>query len=299
MKQKIKFEFYNEKLINYRKQAGLSQESLANDIEVSRQSIYSWESGKSIPDVENIIKLCKRLEITPDKLTNCFNLENNKKKKLKINVVIILLNIILLFFIIYIINSVYKAIVLNNIRNNLVNLENINNYYYKESMFKSKEMQQYDYKNLEVFYKDGVLKMILTSGIDNSGFWIDYNNEEGYSFYNNIYEKINMDELLLPKQNGLRLISTSLVDNEHIINLIYSFNPFLTINTRKDRYILKHTIKVSNYKGKVEEHINKKDGTIISKIEYGNNGIDNYSLFEVKINSVNENQIKKPSFIIN
>lgn len=69
-KNKIDFEFYSEKLFEYRKSKGLSQEVLAEKIGVSRQSIYAWESGKSLPDIENLYRLCEILEITANELTN-------------------------------------------------------------------------------------------------------------------------------------------------------------------------------------------------------------------------------------
>ena len=40
---------YYEKLISNRKKLGISQEKLAENLGVSRQTIYKWESGKSIP----------------------------------------------------------------------------------------------------------------------------------------------------------------------------------------------------------------------------------------------------------
>lgn len=64
-----KFGFLGEELRKARKEKGLSQEELADKINVSRQSIHLWEAGKIIPDFENIINLCNALEITTDRLT--------------------------------------------------------------------------------------------------------------------------------------------------------------------------------------------------------------------------------------
>ena len=35
----------------FRKKEGLSQEELAEKIEVSRQSVAKWESGETLPDI--------------------------------------------------------------------------------------------------------------------------------------------------------------------------------------------------------------------------------------------------------
>ena len=46
-----------EKLKNYRTKASMAQEKLAEEINVSRQTISSWENGKSLPDVISLIKI--------------------------------------------------------------------------------------------------------------------------------------------------------------------------------------------------------------------------------------------------
>ena len=46
-----------EKIYNLRKEKGWSQETLAEQIKVSRQSISKWESGQALPEIEKIIEL--------------------------------------------------------------------------------------------------------------------------------------------------------------------------------------------------------------------------------------------------
>lgn len=48
-------EFTNLKL--YRKQNGFTQEQVAEKLGVSRQAVAKWESGETLPDIENIIAL--------------------------------------------------------------------------------------------------------------------------------------------------------------------------------------------------------------------------------------------------
>ena len=45
-----------EKIKECRKQAGFSQEQLAERLNVSRQAITKWETNKGIPDIANLIK---------------------------------------------------------------------------------------------------------------------------------------------------------------------------------------------------------------------------------------------------
>ena len=59
---------FNNKLYNLRKQRGLSQEELANRLNVSRQTISKWEVGESTPDMEKLVALSDLYEISLDEL---------------------------------------------------------------------------------------------------------------------------------------------------------------------------------------------------------------------------------------
>lgn len=59
---------FNEKLIKLRKANALSQEDLAEKIDVSRQSISKWELGDSIPDSDKIIALSNIFGVSTDYL---------------------------------------------------------------------------------------------------------------------------------------------------------------------------------------------------------------------------------------
>jgi DNA-binding XRE family transcriptional regulator len=47
----------------YRNMRNLSQEKLADEVGVSRQSIVNWEENKSLPSLPNFIKLSEELRI--------------------------------------------------------------------------------------------------------------------------------------------------------------------------------------------------------------------------------------------
>ena len=53
---------------NYRQKAGLSQEQLAEKINVSRQAITKWENDSGIPDIDNLISLSKVMGLSLDEL---------------------------------------------------------------------------------------------------------------------------------------------------------------------------------------------------------------------------------------
>lgn len=61
---------FSEKLIKLRKDNKLSQEQLANMLDVSRQSVSKWESGQTYPEMDKLLSLCKIFKCTLDELTN-------------------------------------------------------------------------------------------------------------------------------------------------------------------------------------------------------------------------------------
>ena len=58
------------RLMQYRKKAGLSQEELADKLGVSRQAVSKWECAESSPDTDNLIALSKIYGISLDELIN-------------------------------------------------------------------------------------------------------------------------------------------------------------------------------------------------------------------------------------
>ena len=57
-----------DKILQLRKQNGWSQEELAAQLGVSRQSVSKWESGTSIPDLERILKISQIFGVSTDYL---------------------------------------------------------------------------------------------------------------------------------------------------------------------------------------------------------------------------------------
>lgn len=59
-----------DRLCAYRKNAGFSQEELAEKIGVSRQAVSKWERAEASPDTDNLILLAKIYGVTLDDLLN-------------------------------------------------------------------------------------------------------------------------------------------------------------------------------------------------------------------------------------
>lgn len=59
---------FAEKLKSIRKQAGFSQEKLAEKLGVSRQAVTKWETNAGIPDIENIMAIAAMFDVSVDEL---------------------------------------------------------------------------------------------------------------------------------------------------------------------------------------------------------------------------------------
>lgn len=125
-----------ERIQELRKKKYMSQEVLAEKVDVSKQSVSKWELDKALPNIEKILKLCDIFEVSADYLirgndnvanevvnnneesNNIIqedNSENNKdtnnSTKSKYIIILICSSIIALFLII----AVYYAVLFNNI----------------------------------------------------------------------------------------------------------------------------------------------------------------------------------------
>ena len=70
---------FGQKLKEIRKNEGLSQEQLAEKIGVSRQAITKWETGKGMPDIENMMILAEIFKTTLDELVSQSMQQSTKK----------------------------------------------------------------------------------------------------------------------------------------------------------------------------------------------------------------------------
>ncbi len=76
---------FNENLKYLRKNEGLTQEKLAEKLNVSRQAVTKWESGEAIPDIVNLKQISILFGVTIDQLLGDEKTKNatTLEKKLK------------------------------------------------------------------------------------------------------------------------------------------------------------------------------------------------------------------------
>ncbi len=60
----------SDKIAYLRKKHSMSQEQLADKLDISRQAIYKWEAGMSVPELEKIKRLAEIFEVSFDDLLN-------------------------------------------------------------------------------------------------------------------------------------------------------------------------------------------------------------------------------------
>lgn len=74
---------FAEKIVMLRKSGGMSQEDLAEKLNVSRQSVSRWELGTAMPDAANLLQLSKLFNVTVDYLLNDDYQSDNDLPKIK------------------------------------------------------------------------------------------------------------------------------------------------------------------------------------------------------------------------
>lgn len=67
---------FSEKLLNLRKANNMTQEQLAEKLDVSRQSISKWESGQVTPDIEKIVAISAVFDVTTDYLLKATEIDD-------------------------------------------------------------------------------------------------------------------------------------------------------------------------------------------------------------------------------
>lgn len=74
-----------ENIYNFRVSLGMSQTALADELEVSRQSVSKWENETAIPDLDKLIKMSKLFGVSLDDIV--FGTQHLPKKEEQPNAV--------------------------------------------------------------------------------------------------------------------------------------------------------------------------------------------------------------------
>lgn len=66
-----------DKIQQLRKNKNLSQEILAEELNISRQAVAKWENGETLPDINNLIQISDIFNISLDRLLKDDNYIDN------------------------------------------------------------------------------------------------------------------------------------------------------------------------------------------------------------------------------
>ena len=84
---------------NHRVEQGLTQEELGAKVFVSKQAVSKWETGRTLPDIEMIRRLCDILKISYDEIFGVSIEETKKSRKwLKVVTIISVVSILVALF---------------------------------------------------------------------------------------------------------------------------------------------------------------------------------------------------------
>lgn len=72
---------FSERLVELRNARGLSQDSVAVEIGICKNSIYYYENNKRVPDANTIIKLAQFYNVSSDYLLGISDIKNNVESK--------------------------------------------------------------------------------------------------------------------------------------------------------------------------------------------------------------------------
>ena len=75
---------FGETLFKLRKEKNLSQEDVADKLNVTRQTVSKWETNQSTPDFDKILPLCELFEISTEELLTGKKPEENNEKVVEV-----------------------------------------------------------------------------------------------------------------------------------------------------------------------------------------------------------------------
>lgn len=318
---KEKFIFKSEELRKAREEKHYSQAELANLVFTTRQSISNWENGKKIPTLENVNKLSEVLNIPLEelivrkeeekqstneeqRLANYNNInytlvckptidESIKKSIKDLKFIKIIALLILALMAIYLICSIRKFCILNDIMNKMSKYYEINNYHIAINYYEVINANKVNEYVENIYYMDDMIKIECQAkdGSKKETTYISGDQEIIMDLTNNTYkiaEKSSQDSNFIID----KMISSQVKTFLH--NIICSLN----FNLKISNYIAYDlNYNFNNYlgKSKINERISKETGLLEEKTIKIDE--DNYTKtqFEITMNSVTIEDVTLPN----
>ena len=270
----IKFKYEN--LYQFRKEKGISQEELGNIIGVSRQAISKWETGERVPDINNLVALCKEFNKTFEDfidLSDNIEIESNKINKKKSNKLKYLKALIIILIDIYLLIAVLKLAVIGILYIKVNKYKDSNNYSY------STQLNTYDPR----YTAEYIDKTSYKDGNEKQEIQYIYSNYESEIFFTESWIcKLENDRRveqydIFHRYNDLGEREYSF--NYHKVEMFYHYSPYDAISNE-----LKEINKISFILNPINLiRIDFEKGDLIFKMDLGASGDMKYNNNKIKI----------------
>ena len=311
-----------DKILNYRKKLGLSQEQLGEKVGVSRQTVSKWEIGQTVPELEKMILLAKEFDTTIDELVkdeselgeneNQTKLENSKNNTSSIKLLNCILIIVIICIGVFLGIILYRFLMVRTFSNKILevgmeknedgNNVRINNYRIIESVSSEEYGTITNLKNEYYYILGDKYKKLYGGWIE--PYRIEYLNIDSNEYYdidcvNKTYRKIEASQLDIESQK--QLIGKDLMIQDEVIK---SFNLFtqkgiFEITTDFDyniNLINGNEYSINNrqyYEDNISATISKWEMTF-SKCEYEDKVHSIEAGYDIAYGVVNENLVRLP-----
>ncbi len=275
---------FSEKIIELRKQKGLSQEELGYKINVSRQTISKWEAEQSSPEVEKVKELSKVFDVSIEYLLND-ELENPKqvskklsKKIIKKIFVILLLSIVAFYLII----SLFKFGVLLYCSIKANKIPDYNNYSAMHRIMSNDGINIREYSSTETNCND-IIKInhvlpeaeitLYTNLKEHKSYIVRYERETDTYYYKNLLKGDNYDETSSEEgQQNIIEYAQSHINNNLRDIILDSLNPKVKVLFEDD--CIKIERKEKDLNSMVV--ISRETGMVLSILEFNDSKYENY-----------------------
>ena len=249
---------FEDKLIKLRKKEIMSQEELAEKLNVTRQTISKWELGQSKPDMDKLVEISKLFEVPIDNLTNdeldiesSINVKKSEKKERKWLLYVLVIALIVLIVSLVIRINLQKEQEKSNAKNDTGIFSIFDNMF---GMFNNMSKEIQDQYQESVNEMDKKREERLN----------EMNDKSTKSRHNAYFELYTGTKPALFVETALdNIISVNKKDKEHMVTLVYN-----DIATTEE-------VKIKEIKHSLEDF----DEYEIS-IEYDDNGYVNKVILE-------------------
>ena len=241
-------------IANLRKEKGLTQEELAEKINVSNKTISKWEVGINVPDTNCLYELSKVFDIPTQDILNGGEIQNNDEnndsiknginfynrlfiKKITRIVLLVIIGIVAIFSILYTISN-YNEVQVYDITSDDENFE-IKGYLIfnsEESIFVIDNIKYYGKDNL---YSDSIIyyDISIINDIQNHLYFIDEKNLNNENSLPNILNGIKISFITNP--NEMTKVEQNSI-NDFYLKITLKNENYETINYKVKLNMKKH-----------------------------------------------------------